>query len=166
MTIQKYVYFIILLPKLIQNSDIIIEFNSTLSQIPNDLRPIDFFDSLMSNEIYININIGNPPQNLDFLIEFDSYYTYILKNNNLLKQNKNLFHDSSSSTFKNNGKVEYFQNLNFIKASACSDFITINKNIKNINYSFLYVQDKKLRKNIIVKEKIIIMIKLLVKINP
>ena len=129
MNAQKHIYVIILILKLVQNSQIIVEFNSTLSEIPNDLSPIDFVTSLISNELYVNLNIGNPFQNLDFLLDFDSYHTYIIKDN--------LFQESTSTTFKNKGKAEYFQNLNFQKASVCSDFLIIKDNIKNINYSFL-----------------------------
>ena len=142
------VYFLILLLNLIQNPEIIIEFKSTLSEIPKDLSPIDFFTSLISNELYTNINIGNPLQNFDFLIDFDSYHTYIIKDNNIFKNNKNTFQDSRSNSFKILTKDIFFQNLNFQRASFCSDYITINENIKNMNYSFLYVQDKKLKKNI------------------
>lgn len=144
----KNVYFLILLLNLIQNSEIIIEFKSTLSEIPKDLSPIDFFTSLISNELYTNINIGNPVQNFNFLIDFDSYHTYIIKDNNIFKNNKNTFQDSRSNSFKILTKDIFFQNLNFQRASFCSDYITINENIKNMNYSFLYVQDKKLKKNI------------------
>ena len=145
---KKNAYLLVISLNLILNSEIIIEFNSTLSEIPNNLSPIDFITSLISNELYVNLNIGSPPQNLDFLIDFDSYHTYILKDNIILHNNKKLFQNTSSSTFTKVGKNQFFQNLDFQVAISCTDFITINENIKNINYTFLLVQDKKLRKNI------------------
>ena len=149
MSIKNYqlllLFFIL---EFISNSEIIIEFNSKLSGIPKNLTPLQFLDSLISNELYINLNIGNPSQNLQFLLDFDSYHTYIIKDNNILQNDNKIFHNSSSSTFKTIGKEEYFQNLNFFKAISCTDLITINEKIKDLNYTFLYIQDKKLKKSI------------------
>ena len=148
MSIKSYEFFLFFILVFILNSEIIIEFNSTLSGIPKNLTPLQFLNSLLSNELQINLNIGTPSQNLDFLLDFDSYHTYITKDNNILQNNNKIFHNSSSSTFNIIGKEEYFQNLNFFKAISCSDLIYINEKIKDLNYTFLYVQDKKLKKSI------------------
>lgn len=139
--IKKFIlYLTLLLFNLIQSIEIIIQFNSTLSEIPKNLTPIDFISSLVNNEIHTNINLGTPSQNLDFLIDFNFYHTYIIKDNNN-KKNYKRFNYNSSSTFNYLGKKEYFSGSDFFYAINSSDIANINKNFTNFNYTFLHVVD-------------------------
>ena len=77
----KYVIFLIisLLINLIKNSEIIIPFTSSLSEIPKNLTPNYFMDSLFKNELYTNVKVGTPPQNLDLIINFEYYHLFLIK---------------------------------------------------------------------------------------
>ena len=141
MIIKLCLNIIIFLVNLVRNVEIIIPFNSTFSQIPRNLTPINFITSLIENELYTNFDIGTPFQNLDFLIDFNSYHTYIMKDN---KKNKNYkrFLYNKSSTFKYLGPKEYFYDLDFSSAINSSDILSFKENIINVNYTFLHVIDK------------------------
>ena len=133
-------FILIILFNLFQNVEIIIPFNSSLSKIPKNLTHRDFMDSLITNKLVTNINIGTPPQNFDFLLDFDSYLTSVLKEDNNNKKNKR-FNENNSTTFNYLGEKEYFYNLNFFSAINASDLITINDEISNFNCTFLHICD-------------------------
>ena len=133
-------FILIILFNLFQNVEIIIPFNSSLSKIPKNLTHRDFMDSLITNKLVTNINIGTPPQNFDFLLDFDSYLTSVLKEDNNNKKNKR-FNENNSTTFNYLGEKEYFYNLNFFSAINASDLITINDEISNFNCTFLHISD-------------------------
>ena len=63
----KYAKYLIIssLINLINNSEIIIPFTSTLSEIPKNLTPFQFMYSLFNNELYYKVKVGTPPQDLD-----------------------------------------------------------------------------------------------------
>jgi len=127
---------------LIKNSEIIIPFTSSLSEIPKNLTPNNFIDSLFYNELYANVKIGTPPQNLDLIIKFE-FYHLLIKDNPLDNINHNRFYSNQSSTFTNLSKSEYFypETIGFTHAINSSDLFTINENITNSNFTFLKVID-------------------------
>ena len=94
MSLKKYVYISSFLFISILNTEIIIPFKSTLSDIPKNLSSLDFFISLISNELYTNIQLGTPSQSLDLLLDFNSYHTYIIDESNSLN-NKIFYHNKS-----------------------------------------------------------------------
>lgn len=105
----KYVIYLIisLLINLIKNSEIIIPFTSSLSEIPKNLTPNNFIDSLFYNELYANVKIGTPPQNLDLIIKFE-FYHLLIRDNPLDNLNHKRFYSNQSSTFTNLSKSENF----------------------------------------------------------
>ena len=141
----KYViYFIVsLLINLIKNSEVIIPFTSSLSEIPKNLTPNYFMDSLFRNELYTNVKVGTPPQNLDLIINFEYYHLFLIKDSPSDSINHKRFYSNESSTFTNLSRQEYFSsyNMGFTKAINSSDLFTINENITNCNFIFLQVID-------------------------
>ena len=119
-----------------KSSEIVIPFYSKISEISENLSPEEFISSLTFNQLYTKIKLGTPQQNLDFLIDFDSYNTYIIKYENKDKIFQRFF-DNSSSTFKYLGKKEYFYDANFINAINSSDIMSIDT-LKNYNLTFLH----------------------------
>ena len=136
---MKYILLLIylFLLKSINSSEIVIQFNSKLSEIPKNLSPEEFISSLSSNQLYTKIKIGTPSQELDFLINFEIYNTYIVKFDNNNKGNQRFF-DNCSSTFNHLGKSEYFTDNDFQYAVNSSDIITISDTLKNYNLTFLH----------------------------
>ena len=132
----RLLFIFFLLYNFIYNIEVIIPFTSKISEISNNLSPIDFIKSLISNELYTNISIGTPPQNLNFTIDFNTYHTYIIQE---MSKKYERFNYNKSSTFKFVGKKELFQYADFILGINSSDLITINENATNINYTFLHV---------------------------
>jgi len=140
----KYVIYLIisLLINVIKNSEIIIPFTSSLSEIPKNLTPNDFIDSLSKNELYANIKIGTPPQNLDLIIKFE-FYHLLIKDSPLDNISHKRFYPNQSSTFTNLSRSEnfFFDTAGFTHAINSSDLFTINENITNSNFTFLQVTD-------------------------
>ena len=132
----KLLFIFFLLYNFIYNIEVIIPFTSKISKISNNLSPIDFITNLISNELYTNISIGTPPQNLQFILDFNTYHTYIIQE---MSKKYERFNYNKSSTFKFVGKKELFQYAAFILGINSSDLITINENATNINYTFLHV---------------------------
>jgi len=141
----KYViYFIIsLLINLIKNSEIIIPFTSSVSEIPKNLTPYYFMDSLFKNKLFSNVNVGTPPQNLDLIINFEYYHLFLIKDSPSDNISHKRFYSNKSSTFTNLSGLEYFysDNIGFSQAINSSDLFTINENITNSNFTFLQVTD-------------------------
>jgi hypothetical protein len=76
MSTKYYTFYIIyLLPYLIEikNYEIIIPFNSQLSEISNDLNSPQFIESLINNKLFTNVEIGIPPQKIQFMLDFNNY---------------------------------------------------------------------------------------------
>ena len=134
--VKDLLFIFSLLYNFIYNIEVIIPFISKISKISNNLSPIDFMRSLISNELYTNISIGTPPQNLQFTLDFNTYHTYIIQEKSKKYER---FNYNKSSTFKFMGKKELFQYADFILGINSSDLITINENAKNINCTFLHV---------------------------
>ena len=65
--------------KLFVSSEIVIPFYSKLWEIPKNQTPQEFIQSLTSNELYTTVKIGTPPQEFDFLIDFENYNTFVIK---------------------------------------------------------------------------------------
>ena len=61
------------------SSEIVIPFYSKLSEITKNQTPQEFIQSLTSNELYTTVKIGTPPQEFDFLIDFENYNTFVIK---------------------------------------------------------------------------------------
>jgi hypothetical protein len=141
----KYAIYLIisLLINLIKNSEIIIPFTSSLSGIPKNLTPYQFMSTLPRNELYTNVKVGTPPQNLDFIINFEYYHLFLIKDSPSDNINHKRFYSNESSTFTNLSSQEYFSsfNLGFTKAINSSDLFTINENITNCNFTFMQVID-------------------------
>ena len=93
--------------KIYYSSEIVIPFYSRLSEIPKNQTPQDFMRSLTSNELYSKIQIGTPPQSFDFLIDFENYNTYVIKDDIKAKKYPR-FIDNTSSTFRYLGKKVYY----------------------------------------------------------
>ena len=129
---------LIFLFNLFNFSEIVIPFYSRLSEIPKSKTPFDFFNSLLTNEIYTKIKIGTPPQELDLEIDFENYNTYLFKEKNFGKNRYPRFNYNASSTFNYLGNEEYFSDSDFSFATNSSDIVTINDTLKNYNYTFLH----------------------------
>ena len=123
--------------KILNSSEIVVPFFSRLSEIPKNLEPQDFIKALTSNELYSKVKIGTPPQNFDFLIDFENYNTFVNKHKNLGK-NYPRFSDNTSSTFTYLGKKVYYPDSDFSHAINASDIVTISDSLKNYNYTFLH----------------------------
>ena len=106
-------------------SEIVIPFISKISEIPDNQTPEEFMRSLSFNQLYSKIKIGTPPQNLDLLLDFETYNTYIIKYEDKDKRFPRFF-DNKSSTFTYLGKKEYFDDSCFINAINSSDITTIS----------------------------------------
>lgn len=137
--ICRLYFLIIILINQIKNKEIIIPFTSFLSEIPKNLTPTDFMRALIKNELYTNIKLGTPPQNLDIIIDFKNYHSYIIKDNKNDHKNYKRFYNDSSSTFKILGQKEYFNYLDNSYGINSSDILTINENITNLEYQFLQI---------------------------
>ena len=122
--------------KLLNSSEIVIPFYSKLSKIPKNQAPEEFIRSLSSNELYTKIIIGTPPQELDFLLNFEIYNTYVIKPDNKDKYQR--FCDNCSSSFNHLGKSEYFTDVDFVSAFNSSDIVTISDTLQNYNLTFLH----------------------------
>ena len=131
------IYFFLF--ELYKSSEIVIPFYSKISEISGDQSPEEFIRSLTFNQLYTKVKIGTPPQNLDFLIDFDKYNTIIIKYENKDKRFQRFF-DNSSSTFTNLGKKEFFYDSNFLNAINSSDIMNIDT-LKNYNLTFLHAMD-------------------------
>ena len=135
---MKFLILIIFLYlfKFFNSSEIVIPFHSKLSEIPKDLKPQDFIHYLTSNELYSKVQIGTPPQELDFLIDFENYNTYVVKDEKLVPKVPR-FLDNISSTFTHLSSKIYFSDSDFSFAINSSDIVTIGETLKNYNYTFL-----------------------------
>ena len=142
--IMKCQIFIILLcfVKIIISSTIVIPFYSKLSDIPENQEPTNFLKYLTSNELYSKVKIGNPPQEFNFLVDFDNYNTYVIKDQNPGKKYPR-FIDNISSIFTTFGNKIYFSDSDFTFAINSSDIITIGETLNNYNYTFLQVLSMK-----------------------
>ena len=135
------IYLTIIIPNLFSLcvSYIIIPFTSEMSKIENNLSPKDIMNKLILNDLYTNIDIGTPPQNLNFTLNFHSYQTYILNYNSsrkFIQYNKNI----SSTYISLNDKSIFFQGNDFQSAFNSSDKISINKYLKDYNLNFLLIK--------------------------
>ena len=130
------IFFII---KLFNTSEIIIPFTSFLSEIPRNLTPYELMKALIKNELYTNISLGTPHQNLDLIIEIKNYHSYIIKDKESDNKKYKRFYNDSSSTFKILGQKESFRSSDFTEALNISDIITINEKISNFNFIFLQI---------------------------
>ena len=138
MSAKLYVYYIIcLIINLIsvQNNEIIIPFFSKLSELPKNLTPSKFIEALTYNNLYTKVSIGTPSQNLNFLINFNDYDTYIIHDNE--------YNNFSSSTFNKERKEGYYYSSDYSYAYFASDKITLGNNISDFNLSFFYVEKGK-----------------------
>ena len=133
MSIKYYRYFIIyLFLKFIsiKNYEIIIPFNSSLSKIKKDLTPLKFIQSLINNNLYININIGTPPQNIQFLLDFNNYDSYIVY--------KSKYDNYSSSSFNKINIQNNFYSSDYSYSYLASDIISFNEKNNISNFSFIF----------------------------
>lgn len=131
---------IIYLLELYNSSEIVIPFFSRLSEIPKNQTPLDFVRALSSNELYSKIKIGTPPQQFEFLVDFENYNTYVIKDDNTAKKYPRFF-DNISSTFTYLGKKVYYSDSDFSFAINSSDIVTIGNTLNNYNYTFLHAVD-------------------------
>ena len=129
--------------KLFGSSEIVIPLYSRLSEIPKNQTSQEFIYSLTSNELYSKVKIGTPSQELDFLIDFENYNTFVIKYEGADKRYPR-FIDNNSSTFEKLGGKIYFSANEFTMAENSSDLITIGKTLKNFNYTFLHAKNIKI----------------------
>ena len=136
MILSKFIFF---LQFIFSIQFISIPFKNDIVSIPNDLSPQDLIKHLIQNEIYTEVNIGNPNQKLTFFINFNSYHTYILEES---KEEKKYiqYYSNKSSTFKKyqNKSTKYSDN-DFNSGFNVSDIITINQYFENYNLNFILV---------------------------
>ena len=131
--------FIFILQFIFSIQFISIPFKNDITSIPNDLYPQDLIKHLIQNEIYTEINIGEPNQKLTFFININSYHTYILKESNEEKKYIQYYSNQSSSFQKNeNKRIDYTDN-DFNSGYNVSDKITINEYFQNYNLNFILV---------------------------
>ena len=131
--------FIFILQFIFSIQFISIPFKNDINSIPNDLYPQDLIKHLIQNEIYTEINIGQPNQKLTFFININSYHTYILKESNEEKKYIQYYSNQSSSFQKNeNKRIDYTDN-DFNSGYNVSDKITINEYFQNYNLNFILV---------------------------
>ena len=128
--------------KFFNSSEIVIPFHSKLSEIPQDLAPHDYMNYLTSNELYSKVKIGTPPQEFDFLIDFENYNTFVIKYESVEKRYPR-FNDNNSSTFEKLGGKVYFSANEFTMAENSSDIVTIGETLKKFNYTFLLAKNIK-----------------------
>ena len=131
--------FIFILQFIFSIQFISIPFKNDITSIPNDLSSQDLIKHLVQNEIYTEVNIGNPNQKLTFFININSYHTYILEESNEEKEYIK-YYTNQSSTFKKyqNKSITYSDN-DFISGYNVSDIITINQYFENYNLNFILV---------------------------
>ena len=134
---MKYI-ILLLLCNLFNFSEIVIPFYSRLSEIPKNQTPFDFLSSLGTNEIYAKIKIGTPPQDLDMLIDFENYNTYLIKIENSGNKKYQRFNNNASSTFTYLGNREHYGSSDYTFAINSSDIVTIGDTLVNYNYTFLH----------------------------
>ena len=60
---------------------ITIPFTCSVKNIENNLSPSEFISRIFSIDLITKINIGTPNQNLNFYLDFNSYFSYILNSN-------------------------------------------------------------------------------------
>ena len=138
------------------SSYVIFPFKTRLSQINNIDNITLLFRSLQDNNIYINMEIGEPKQLIDVFLRMDSEIIYISeKNKTDLNPNynnpqiydvnselKNFFDKNKSSTFKStNESISLFNE----KGQCSNDKLYYKTNEKNItlNTSFVFMKNIK-----------------------
>ena len=126
-------YFIYLLINFltIKNNEIIIPFTSRLSDIPKDLNSPKFIDALINNKLYTNVEIGTPPQKMEFLVDFNFYDSLVI--------HKNKFDNYSSLTFNQINRQNTYYSSDYKLSYLASDIVSLEKNISNFSLTFLYV---------------------------
>ena len=139
MNIKFKLSFVFIIIRLIKNSEIIIPFTSLLSEIPKNLTPTLFMESLINNELFTNISLGTPKQYLNLSIDFKNYHSYIFNDSSIKNKNFKRFYYNLSSTFMNLGKKDYFYDGDFLYAINSSDIMTLNENLSNYNFTFLQI---------------------------
>ena len=117
-----------------------IPFTSTLSNIKDNLSPNEFMQNMYSNDLIIKIKIGTPYQDLNFFLDFNSYFTYILNSN--LKEIKSIekYNNSQSSTYKDyNNYTIFFESSSFDNGKNSSDILKLSNKINDIILKFILV---------------------------
>ena len=132
----RIIIIFLYLLKLFYSSEIVIPFYSKLSEVPKNEAPINFLNYLTTNELYTKVKIGSPSQEFNFLVDFDNYNTYIIKDQNPGKRYIR-FIDNISSTFTSFGNKLYYSDSDFSFAINASDLVTIGETLNNYNYTFL-----------------------------
>ena len=135
---MKFSNFLFFIQILYSFEFIVIPFKSDLTTISNDLSPENLIKKLMSNDIYTEINIGTPSQQLSFFINFGSYHTYIL-NNSDKSQFQNYNYSLSKSFYRFQNKSIIYQDNEFKKGLNVSDKISIYKYLENYDLNFILV---------------------------
>ena len=131
--------FIFILQFIFSIQFISIPFKNDITSIPNDLSSQDLIKHLVQNEIYTEVNIGNPNQKLTFFININSYHTYILEESNEEKEYIKYYTNQSSTFKKYQNKSITYSNNDFISGYNVSDIITINQYFENYNLNFILV---------------------------
>ena len=138
MSTKYYTFYIIyLLAYLIdiKNYEIIIPFNSQLSEISDDLNSPQFIESLINNKLFTNVEIGTPPQKMQFMLDFNNYDSFVI--------HKNKFDNYSSSTFNIVNKQVRYYTSDYHYSYEASDLVSFEKNISNFSLNFFHVINPK-----------------------
>ena len=117
--------------KLFYSSEIVIPFYSKLSEIPKNETPINFLNYLTTNELYIKIKIVTPNQELNFLVDFENYNTYVIKDQSYGNRYIRFLHNISS-TFTSYGNRIFCRESDFAYAINSTDIVTIGETLNNI----------------------------------
>ena len=132
---------------------IVIPFNSSLSNIEDNLSPTQFAKKMLNNFMTTNIKIGTPNQNLNFFIDFHSYHSYILDlnltNANII--NKDKYDKNKSSSYLQYNKENetiFFQKCSFERGYNSSDIFQLTEESKKFPLHFILVTDPNFHTNI------------------
>ena len=90
--------------------------------------------NLFDNNIYTNIKIGSRSEKIPISIKLKSYPYYIIGENTKTEFNNNIFHQSKSSTFKNQFDINIFGGEDFYNATISNDKFKIGDLNNNLDF--------------------------------
>ena len=120
---------------------ITIPFTCSVKNIENNLSPSEFISRIFSIDLITKINIGTPNRNLNFYLDFNSYFSYILNSNLKEIKSEEKYYYTKSSTYSeyNNSKPINFQFSSFNSGFNSSDIVKLNDKMNEILLKFILV---------------------------
>ena len=139
MNITKFIFFLVFLLKNIINQDskyLVFNFstNINLDEVTDD----NYMMKKLDQKIYINLDIGQPPQTIPMTIKLWQYPTYILKKDAEGGENTQIkYDDKKSQDFKvESYLLQGLYKYDFTKGYFSKDSLNINPQLKDF-YFFL-----------------------------